>query len=226
MNVSPQQLAALRSLDSCTVCNAIESFEIRLRNEGFASGYIQCLFPILLPMVGYATTAQIRCSGPPPDSRTWFERTDWWDHIVSIPAPRVVVIQDLDAQPGSGALVGEVHANIFIALGCAGAVTNGAIRDLAAVQALQFPCFARHPIVSHSYAHIVSIGTPVEIGGLKVKPGDLLHGDRNGVLSIPLEIAEKLPAAAARIAEHERKLISFCRSADFSPEQLRRLLCE
>src|ERR1051326_6290078 len=223
-SLPPQLLAALRRLDSCTISNAIETFNVRMRNEGFADGTIRCLFPPIRPMVGFAATAQIRCSGPPPDAPAWVDRTDWWDHILSIPAPRVVVLQDLDGVSGRGALLGEIHANILAAMECVGAVTNGAVRDLAAVQAMGFPLFARHTVVSHSFAHIAHIGTSVEVGGLKINPGDLLHGDLNGLLAIPLDIATDLPAEAARIAEKERKLIGLCRAPDFSPDKMRELV--
>ncbi len=214
-------LDALRRLDSCTVSNAIELFEKRLRNEGFAGPSIRCLFPKLQPMVGHAATVKIRSSNPPPEGHFYFDRTDWWDYILSIPAPRVVVIQDLDPVPGSGAFLGEVHCNILTALRCVGAVTNGAARDLPRVESIGFHLFASGISVSHSYVHIVEFGSEVEIGNLKVQPGELLHGDAHGVLSIPAEIAAEIPQAAARLLERERKIIALCRSPEFSMEKLR-----
>src|SRR5215471_18846758 len=109
---------AIQRLDSCTLCNAIETFAVRLRNEGVADATVRCMFPQLAPMLGYAVTAKIRCSGPPPEGHPYLERTEWWNHVVSVPTPRVVVIEDIDKKPGRGALLGEVHANILMALGC------------------------------------------------------------------------------------------------------------
>jgi regulator of RNase E activity RraA len=226
MRLTPEQFEGIRRVDTCTVANSIETFNLRLRNEGFADASVRCLYPLVTPMLGYAVTAKIRCSGPPTDGHTYLERTDWWEHILSIPAPRVVVIEDLDTPPGRGALLGEVHVNILTALECVGAVTNGAVRDLAAVQAMGFHFFARNPAVSHSYAHFVTLGGAVEVGGLHVKPGDLIHGDCHGVLSIPDEIAADIPVAAARIMDRERKLISLCRAPNFSLEKLRRAVKE
>jgi len=222
----PEVFEALRRLDTCTVCNAIETFNIRLRNEGFADSGVRCLFPQLRPMVGYAVTAKIRCSGPPVEGHAYLERTDWWNIILSIPAPRVVVLEDMDKMPGKGALLGEVHANILAALDCVGAVTNGAVRDLPAVSMMGFHLFARNVTVSHSYAHIVSIGGPVEVGGLEIRPGDLLHGDVHGVLVIPPQVAAEIPRIAERIQDKERRLIGLCRAPDFSLEKLRRLVRE
>lgn len=224
--LTAEQLEALRRLDTCTLANAIETFEVRLRNEGFTDSSIRCLFPKLAPMVGYAVTVTIRCSGPPPEGHNYLERTDWWNSILTIPAPRVVVFQDIDRKPGTGALIGEVHCNILRALGCVGAVTNGAVRDLPAVEAAGFQLFAGHIAVSHSYAHIVKIGGPVKAGGLEIKPGELLHGDCHGVVSIPTEIAGQLPSVAAQLMNRERKLIALCRSGEFSLENLRRAVKE
>jgi 4-hydroxy-4-methyl-2-oxoglutarate aldolase len=225
-HLTPELYETLRRLDTCSVSNAIETYDVRLRNEGFADATVRCMFPHSASMVGNAVTAKIRCSGPPVEGNAYLERTDWWNLILSVPPPRVVVIEDIDKFPGSGALLGEVHANILSALDCVGAVTNGAVRDLPAVESMGFCFFARNPAVSHSYVHIVSIGGPVEIGGLKVKTGDLIQGDCHGVLSIPRELAAEIPAAVERIREKERRLIGLCRAPDFSLEKLRRLVSQ
>jgi 4-hydroxy-4-methyl-2-oxoglutarate aldolase len=224
--ITAELLRKLRRLDTPTISNAIEYFEVRLRNEGFTDGSIRCQFPQLAPLVGHAVTAKIRCSGPPVDRRAVLERNDWWETIRSVPGPKVFVVEDLDATPGQGALLGEVHANILMALDCVGAVTNGAVRDLPAVSAMGFQFFAAHPAASHSYAHIVEIGGAVKIGGLTIQPGDLLHGDAHGVVNIPIEIASKIPSIAERLQDNERKLIGLCRVSDFSVESLRQALQE
>jgi regulator of RNase E activity RraA len=225
-NLTPEQYEALRRLDTCTVSNAIETFEVRLRDEGFADSTVRCMFPRLTSMVGNAVTAKIRCAGPPVEGQAYLERTNWWNAILAVPPPCVVVIEDIDKSPGRGALLGEVHANILTALDCVGAVTNGAVRDLPAVESMGFYFFARNAAASHSYVHIVSVGGLVEVGGLKVRTGDLIHGDCHGVLSIPREIAAQIPAAAERIRDRERKLIRLCRDRDFSLEKLGKLVRE
>jgi regulator of RNase E activity RraA len=222
----PEQLEALRSLDACTLANAIETFGKRLRNEGYVDGTVRCLFPHLPPMVGYAITVKIRGSAPPTADGLFPDRTDWWDYIRTVPAPRVVVVQDIASRPGSGALVGAVHMNILRALQCVGAVTNGAVRSLPAAESAGFQLFAGGVSVSHAYVHIIEIGTPVEIGGLKLRSGDLLHGDLHGVQSIPLEIAVQVPPVAAGIAATKRALIALCQSPEFTPEKLRAAVAE
>ena len=216
-----EQLEALRCLDAPTLANAIESFQKRLRNEGFVAGSVRCLFPLLPPIVGYAVTMKIRGSAPPVAGETYLERTDWWDYVVSVPAPRVVVVQDAATRTGLASLLGAVHINILRALGCVGAVTNGAVRDIQAAEDLGFQLFAGSVSVSHAYVHIVEVGAPVEIGGLTIQSADLLHGDQHGVQSIPEDIATQIPPVAAKIAAEEQALIKLCQSPGFSVDKLR-----
>ena len=211
-------------LNSATVANAIETFGLRLRNEGFADGSVRCLTPSLPPVVGHAVTARIRCSSPPPVGHRYHDRTDWWNFIVGFPAPRIVVVQDVDERVGFGAFVGDLHAAILQALGCVAYVTNGAVRDTDAVGATGFRMFASHVGVSHAFAHILDFGGPVEIGGLPVATGDLLFGDAGGVLSVPDAIAGDIPGAAADMLNTEKEVIAFCRSPRFSIERLRELV--
>jgi regulator of RNase E activity RraA len=150
----------------------------------------------------------------------YFDRTDWWTNIDSLPVPRVAVIQDVDSTPGGGACVGEVHAAILKALHCVGVITNGAVRDLPAVSEMEFPMFAPSVAVSHAYMHSVDFGQPVDIFGLRIRAGDLLYADCHGVVSVPLEIAADLPEAAARIRSKEQRIVQVCLSPDFSTENL------
>jgi 4-hydroxy-4-methyl-2-oxoglutarate aldolase len=219
-DLSAMDLERLRAFDTCTVSNAVERLSTRLRNEGFVSGAIRCRFPELPPMVGFAATGRVRTISPPMTHRCYYDRMDWWNYVASLPKPRVMVVQDADAKPGLGAFIGQIHASIGVALDCVGCVTNGAARDLPGVKALNFHLFTGRVSVSHSYAHIIDFGEPVEIGGLKIRSGDLLHGDRHGVLNIPLDVATEIPEEAAKVLVEEKGLIDFCRSPEFSLEEL------
>jgi regulator of RNase E activity RraA len=218
------EVDALRRLDTCTVSNAIESFEVRLRNSGFADASIRCMFEDFPPMVGYAATARLRSSEPPIAGRTYMDRTDWWNSILQVPAPRIAVLEDLDRPTGLGAFLGDVHAGILRALGCVGYVTDGAVRELPRVKALGLHLFAGHVALSHAYAHIFDFGSMVKLGGLEVRPGDLLHGDRHGLLSVPKAIASEIPAVAEKLQQAEQRVIDFCRSQEFSVDKLMQVL--
>ena len=219
--LSDDQLAALRAIDACTVANAVETFHQRLRNEGFTDGRVHCVSRPESSMVGYAATVKIRGSAPPTADGLYSDRTDWWDYIRSVPAPRVLVVQDVATRVGLGSLLGAVHMNILHALGCVGAVTNGSVRDLPEAQRLGFYLYSGHVAVSHAYVHIIDFGGPLEVAGLKVQSGDLLHGDQHGVQTVPLDIAAKVPAVAARISAKEQAIIQLCQSPDFSLDNLR-----
>jgi 4-hydroxy-4-methyl-2-oxoglutarate aldolase len=218
--VPAKTLEELRQLDTCTVSNAIEQFQIRTRNEGFVNGSVRCILPQLTPRVGYAVTARIRTSSTPIGKQWYFDRMDWWSYVTTIPAPRFIVAEDVDHVPGLGAFFGEIHANICKALGCIAYLTNGAVRDLPGLEAADVQAFAGNIAVSHAYAHVIEFGEAVQIGGLQIRPGDLLHGDRHGVQSIPISIAEKVPMVAAKLLEAEKELIDFCQSKDFSFQKL------
>ncbi|MGB8543238.1 MAG: RraA family protein [Candidatus Acidiferrales bacterium] len=222
--LSPQQLGEFRKLSTCVVASAIETFDVRLRNTGFANSSIRSMFPQFPPLVGYAATARIRTADPPMEGHSYYARPDWWEYIRTIREPRVVVIQDTDSQPGLGAFVGEVHANILLALGCSGLVTNGGVRDLPAVHATGFQMFAGNVSVSHGYAHVFDFGGSVELGGLRINPGDLIQGDLHGVQTIPREIAARVASVAHDILLKRKTLIELCQSKDFKVTKLNETL--
>lgn len=215
-------LGPFTKLSTCVVASAIETFRVRLPNTGFADSSIRCMFGEHPPIAGFAATARIRTANPPMEGHGYsYERTDWWKHILNIPAPRIVVIEDMDDPAGLGAFVGEVNASILQALGCEGVVTNGAVRDLDEVRASGFQMFAGNVSVSHAYAHVFDFGGPVRVGELVIRPGDLLHGDRHGVQTVPLEIAAHVPGMANNILRRRKHLVELCRSAGFSPDSVR-----
>lgn len=220
MGLTKDDLAALRGLSTPTVSNAIELFNVRPRNRGFLSPEVRCLFPDLGVMVGYAVTARFAAE---QTSATPASRYDCWQYILQTPEPRVLVLQDMDRTPGVGAFVGEVMATIHQRLGCVGAVTNGHVRDLDEVHALGFHFFAAGVCVSHAYVHLLDFGTPVKVGGMIVRPGDLLHADKHGVLVVPKETACDIPKAAVKVAEREQRIIAHCKSQDFALEELKKL---
>jgi regulator of RNase E activity RraA len=212
------ELEALRRWPTPAIANAIETFGVRPNDQGFMVGP-RCMFPELGPMVGYAATATIRAAvrGSAESRRTMVAH---WRNVAAQPAPRVVVIEDLDEPPAFGSFWGEVNANIHRALGCLGVVTNGGVRDMEEVRTLRFQFFAGAVVPSHAFVHLVKAGGEVEVGGLKVRDGDLIHADLHGVVTIPHEIAREVPRACAAVEKGERSIIDLCRSPDFSVEAL------
>ncbi|HLI86789.1 MAG TPA: RraA family protein [Bryobacteraceae bacterium] len=219
-SLPPDTLETLCRFDTCTISNAIERLKVRLRNEGFIHGTVTCRFPDLPPVLGYAVTGRIRSSTAPSRGKCYYENIDFWRYVETVPPPRIIALQDCDHVVGLGALFGEVHARICRALRCVACVTNGAVRDLPAVEAVGLQLFSGSVSVTHAYAHVVDFGDAVELGGLRIAPGDLLHGDVHGVHSIPVEIASRLPAVAQQLENSEEELFRLCSRKDFSVEML------
>jgi regulator of RNase E activity RraA len=203
-------LSVLTRYSTPTVSNAIELFEVRPRDEGFLRPGLQCLLPDLPPIAGYATTCTVSSIRENlPDAK---EASGYWEHIESVPGPRIAFVRDIDPQPGTGCFWGEVNSSLHKALGCAAAVTNGAARDLTEMRQIGFQTLYGHTCVSHSYIHIVDFGTPLTFGDVSVKPGDLVQVDQHGVLLVPVEVLPHLEEAILEIERRERPVITYCQS--------------
>ncbi len=217
--LSLEQIEQLRQFNTPTISNAVETFDIRPRTAGFMSPEIKCMFPEKGRLIGYAATSCIRASHPQTEDAPQLRR-EYWRHVWETPKPSIAVTQDLDDPPMQGAPFGDINTDIHMALGAVGHITNGSVRDLDEVREMAFQFFAPGPSVSHAYVHLVAYGTPVEIGGLTVYPGDLLHGDEHGVCLIPLEIADRVADAARQVLEREQPIHELCTSPDFTIDKL------
>lgn len=210
MPITRETLARLAQFDTPTVCNVIELFDVRPRDAGFMDGRIRCVFPDLPPMVGFAATACFRSSAPPAQGSAYGSLKDQVDQFAALPGPAVVVFQDLD-DPPVGATFGEVMCSVYKGFGSAGLVTSGGGRDLEQVRAIKYPVFTGSTICAHAWCHILHAGLPVRVGGLVVNQGDLLHGDANGVTSIPPQIAADVADAAGEFVAAEKVILDYAR---------------
>ena len=215
--LDPAVLERLRRYDSPTICNVLELFDCRPRTWGYMDGRILPCFPKLPPMVGYACTATFRASSPPRSGDVYAGLGRQVSLLAEMPGPAVVVFQDLD-DPTVAATFGEVMATTYKAFGVAGLITSGAGRDLDQVEAINFPCFTNGTICSHGYCQIVELDIPVRVGGVTVYPGDLLHGDRNGVTTIPNELASAVADACPEFMEAEAVVMNYLRSGKVDPK--------
>jgi len=220
MALTTDELNLLRITNTPTIANAMEKLGIRDRAEGFTRGNVRAIYPDLGVMVGHAVTVTMRSMKAPAKK---IAMKDYWDHIATIPSPRVVVVQDLDERP-LGALWGEVNANIHRALGCIGVLTNGTVRDVDDVQPLGFHFFASGVAVSHVWAYPEDFNKPVTVDGMTVHPGDLVHADKHGAITIPLEHAGALLQAVAAVERYERPMIQLCKSPEFSTAKLEQVM--
>jgi regulator of RNase E activity RraA len=209
--VPPETLEQLRRFDTPTVCNVVELFDLRPRTAGYFDARIQACYPRLPPMVGYAATATFRAAAAPRSGNVYAGLVEQVASFAELPGPAVVVFQDLDS-PVAAATFGEVMCSTYKTFGAAGLITSGAGRDLDQVEALHFPCFTGGTVCAHGHCQIVQLNVPVHVGGVMMHPGDLLHGDRNGVTTIPNEIAAAVARACPEFMAAEAVVLDYLKA--------------
>jgi 4-hydroxy-4-methyl-2-oxoglutarate aldolase len=179
---------------------------------------IHCISPSLGVCVGFAATRKVatrRGGGPSTAGPGELD-----GGLLSVPAPRVLVVENVGDWRGPVCIWGELGANINLAFGCVGGITNGPVRDVPEMTALGFHTFAGGVGPGGGYVDGLEIGGPVEVGGVTVRPGDLIHADQHGIIKIPLDLAERLPDAIRAHDAYERRVIAACRSPDVTPAAL------
>jgi 4-hydroxy-4-methyl-2-oxoglutarate aldolase len=214
--LTPEQLEQLRAIDSPTIANAIEYFLVRPRVAGYCGANVRCLVSGGASMLGYAVTCKGDSTSEDKDRR---EHTELYRAIAAVqPLPAVVVIGD-DGDASKIHLschAGEMMATTMKRVGAVGLVTNGGLRDVVEITALGgFHYFGRGLVVAHGRPSIYDVGATVNIDGMQVQPGDLLHGDENGITVIPAEIADQVAAKALEHRDMEHKRLQEILSADF-----------
>ena len=221
--VSSEHLRLLRLLDTPTIADAMETFGIRDRTEGFTGATIQCLSTInpSAVMVGHAVTVVIDTTTPGQQLAGFDDLLPLWQAVESAQKPCVIACQHIDLDVGRSCVFGDVKARIAHRLGAIGLVTNGGIRDLTGMSALGFQVFARGVVPAHGNSHVVSVSQPIVIDGMPIRNGDLLHGDSNGVVVVPaLTDLTVLLAEAGRIRQREGRLLEYINSTGFLLSQL------
>jgi len=208
MTITPATLEKLARYDTPTICNVIELFEVRPRNTGYMDSRVRSNFPEMLPMVGFACTAQFRSDTPPAGGGAYGSLDQQISLMSDLPGPAVMVFQDVD-DPPVGAVFGEVMCSTYRGFGSVGLVTNGGGRDLEQVRELKYPVFTGSTICAHAYCHLIHLGLPVRVGGLMVNQNDLLHGDANGVTHIPVDIAGEVADIAGEYITAEEIIIDY-----------------
>ena len=214
--LSPEQLDELRAIDSPTIANAIEYFGIRPRVAGYCGSNVRCLTPDAGFMLGYAVTCKGDSTTEDKDRR---EHTELYRAIAELqPSPAVVVIGD-DGDPSRIHLschAGEMMATTMKRVGAIGLVTDGGLRDIREINALGgFHYYGRGLVVAHGRPCIYDVGSTLNIDGMEVRPGDLLHGDENGITVIPAEIADQVAAKAREHRDQEQQRLMEILGPDF-----------
>ena len=209
--MTPSLLDLLRRVDTPTVCNAIEVAQGRRGFDAFTRGTMQCSAPGVA-MVGRARTARIRALAPPGEDAVTIRerRMAYYRYMSEGPRPGIAVVQDLDGPDAIGAYWGEINTNVHKAFGLSGALTDGVMRDLGDLPQ-GFPVVAGSIGPSHGFVHVVDFDTPVQIMGMTVAPGALVHADRHGAVCIPEDVVDDLEAAIAQLFRSEKVVLDAVR---------------
>ncbi len=219
--ITPAVLDKLRTFDTPTICNIIELFEVRPRNVGFMNKTIKAAFPEMPPMVGFASTITCRTAFDPQMGGNAYSSTDdQVERFGELSGPAVVVFQDLD-NPPLAATFGEIMCTSYQTFGAVGLVTNGPARDLDQVRAIDFPVFTDGAACSHGYIRLFDVHIPVQVGGIAIYPDDLLHGDLNGVTTIPKDIAAEAADIGDEFVATETVVLEALRTPNVSVAQVR-----
>lgn len=220
-------LAALQRFDTPSLANAVEKLEVRNRATGFCSRAMRQLTPELGTLCGYAVTVEaVTMTGEPEASRAdAVERyLEVCAAISASPKPAVVVFRETGPFPDYSAHIGEVLATLFQRFGAIGVISDGAVRDLPEIRALRFHAFAPGTVASHANFQIERVQIPVTVCGLTVRPGDLLHGDENGLMTVPGEGRHRLPALVEQIRKAERRVLDYLTGPEVSLDGVRERL--
>ena len=218
--LTAEQLEELRSVDSPTVANAIETFKVRDDTEGFLGMDVKCLTPEFGVMVGYAVTVTAD-SMTPGRARSRQGHVKVFEAIAAAPKPAVIVVKDIGPKPTHACFHGDVLATLSKRLGAVGIVTDGGVRDLDGIRPLGYHVFAAGLVVAHGTFNFIDVGIPIEVSGVRIHSGDLIHGDASGVTTIPLDIADKVYGECLKLREREAGLRDYAHNRDFSLEGLK-----
>jgi 4-hydroxy-4-methyl-2-oxoglutarate aldolase len=218
--LTSKQIEELKGFDSPTIANAIEAFNVREQTEGYASLELRCFYPDYKPAIGYVVTCTEDTASPgrKGEKERYLNYELLYRAIEASPKPVILVIKNIGSDRLRSDHLGDIMATMFHRLGVAALVTDGGIRDVDGIRerAPGFQVFAAGTVVSHGIPRLVELGTTVSVFGLTTKPGELLHGDVNGLVSIPLSIADKLADQARKVIELELRKVKFIQNPNFS----------
>jgi 4-hydroxy-4-methyl-2-oxoglutarate aldolase len=212
-------ISDLCNIDTPTLSNALELLDVRDRTEGYCDSRLRCLSPDLGTMVGYGVTATLDTSTPGPiPSVEGLARL--FEAVEAAPQPSIMVFQEVGAQTSYGCHCGEVMATIGKRLGCVGVVSDAGVRDVKEVLALSLHYFALGCVASHGNFSVKDVNVPVDVAGLHIRPGDILHGDINGLITVPPELRANLADVLERIRSSERRIMEMTKAESFKAREL------
>ncbi|MBV7336904.1 hypothetical protein KFU94_53480 [Chloroflexi bacterium TSY] len=216
--VSQQILNDLKEFDTATIFNAMVRHG-GLPNLEYTSHEIRCLLPELGRVVGYAVTGEVTTNDADSDAVDWM---DYYEYLDQSAGPLITVLKDVDSDPGRGACFGDGMATVHKRLGVVGVIVGGTARDLAGIREVGIPVFGWGAVPGHGVFNMTRFNTPVTIGQLRIRPGDLIVADADGCVRVPNESAEEILRLAGEVRKDEADVMAFYRSPEFSLAEMRR----
>jgi regulator of RNase E activity RraA len=216
--ITKNAIEELTRIDTATLCNAVEILRPEYRDNGYTRRPLTAARPPLAQVVGVARVGCIRAEVPPQGAVP--DRVSWYEYVASAELPTMVVIEDRDETPGIGAFWGEVNSLVHKTLGAVGCVTNGSVRDVPAL-ADGFQILGSHVGPSHANVHITEFGKPVDVCGMAVHHGDIVHADYQGAVVVPADCVNDIAEAVALVTRREKVILDTCRDPSFSIAKLR-----
>lgn len=217
MQIGQDILEGLKAFDSATIFNAMV-IKLGLPNEEYTSHAIRCLLPDLGSVIGYAVTSEVTTNDPDSLELAW---PDYYDYVASAEGPLIAVMKDVDSRPGRGASFGDGMATVHKRLGVVGAIVDGTVRDLAGIQKVGLPIWAWGTVPGHGVFHMTRFNTPVTVGELRIRPGDLIFADGDGCVRIPNEHAADILCLAGEVRQREAGIFAFYNLPDFTVQKMR-----
>jgi 4-hydroxy-4-methyl-2-oxoglutarate aldolase len=213
-------LEELRDFDTPLLANTIGYLSPAPPSSYYLSAEIQSVTPPLGPTVGVAFTAEIDSSTPGEAGDT----TLYWELLELMRqsrVPSVLVAKAVGSRPQHECMIGDGMAKTLFSVGCIGLVSDSYVRDVAGLVSTPFAAYCRGRAVHHEALRFRRTQQPVEIGGVTISPGEVLHADPNGVIRIPGDCLDRLVAAAVRNRAFEHEAHAFLRRTDKMPAEKR-----
>lgn len=185
--LTPGELLRLRRFSTPTVYNGWEQVSRTDRRTVVNRQDVRDFTPQFGAMAGYAVTLEVQPSNPEHLRSTPEAPQRYREYVESIPGPKIVILKDADSPNVIGTYFGEVNASLHRALGCVGIITDGGVRDIVEMASIGFKALAARLCVGHAYAWPVRWGHEVDIFGLRIASGQLVHADQHGFMIIPQE---------------------------------------
>ncbi len=218
-------LESLREYDTALVANTVGYIDPTPAHEYYMAGYIQSVTPSLGPTVGVAATCEMDTSSPGAAHEfDGFLRQ--LEQMQRTEEPVVWVVKTTGSRPDHECVLGDGMGKDLYSVGCIGAVTDGGVRDIAGLMTVPFAVYSRGKTIHHCALRVRSINKPIEIGGITVSPGDVIHAGAEGVIKIPAGCVETIGASCRQMRVFEYEAHEVLRSSAINPVEKRRIVGE